>query len=81
MHTLGQIGAGSSKETIWHNRSMCRCIYSEVTSFAGGLGGSKPTQRGARGAAPARIHVTMRHKQRDAVQRPLYNRQSAIGNT
>ena len=39
---------------LWHTKGMRRCIYSELTSFAGGLGGGSPTQRGARGAEPAR---------------------------
>ena len=38
---------------------MFRWIYSELTSNAGGLGGSKPTQRGAWGAAPAHIHKVL----------------------
>jgi len=38
-------------------KGMCRYNYSELTSFAGGLGGSLPAQRGARGAEPARMRA------------------------
>src|SRR6266508_6306042 len=33
-----------------------------LTSFAGGLGGGSPSQRGARGAEPARIHRLERYR-------------------
>src|SRR4051794_18164351 len=37
-HAYGQIRAGSNVSMFWHTKSMYRCIYSELTSFAGGLG-------------------------------------------
>src|SRR4051812_15709906 len=58
-----------------HTRAMSRCIDLLLTSIAGGLGGGSPSQRGARGAEPPRIHVAMQWGARAAA--PTRMRQGA----
>src|SRR3954471_19878708 len=61
VHACGQVRAAAYDPGFGIPEACVAACIRRLTSYAGGLGGRWPAQRGARGAEPARIHATMSH--------------------